>query len=197
MIFPTRTPGLKPLFIAALGILIGPVMLPPARAATFSVCHGYDCYYRTRVILTKKDEQRIRSLLAKASRSAAAERKAIRRAVAIFEQRSTLAIGVRDEPRMRFGKGRIKGQMDCIDESTNTDAFLRYLHSRQWLKYHAPARKAARGSFFDGRYPHWTAVIEENGAGRWAVDSWYEPGGGPPDIMALEEWKRRGYGGQR
>lgn len=38
---------------------------------------------------------------------------------AIFEQR-TAAIGGPDKPRMQFGKARIKGQMDCIDESTNT-----------------------------------------------------------------------------
>ncbi|MBV2143967.1 hypothetical protein KUG47_10725 [Falsochrobactrum sp. TDYN1] len=185
------------ILIVAITALTGFVTTSPADAAVFRVCHGYDCYYRTSVTLTKQDERRIRNLLAKGSWSAASERKALRAAIAIFEQRGTAAIGIRDKPRMQFGKSRIKGQMDCIDESTNTDSFLRYLQSRHWLKYHSPARKAARGSFIDGRYPHWTAVIEENGAELWAVDSWYEAGGGPPDIMLLNEWKRRGYGGQR
>ncbi len=128
--------------------LIGLVLpVGHASAQTFSVCHGYECHYRTKVTLTAKDEQRIRNLLHNGSRSADGERKALRTAVAIFEQRSTAAIGVRDKPRMQFGKARIKGQMDCIDESTNTDSFLRYLQSRGWLKHHTVARRTSRGVF--------------------------------------------------
>ncbi|WP_247881938.1 hypothetical protein [Brucella intermedia] len=168
-----------------------------ASAQTFSVCHGYECYYRTKVTLPPKDEQRIRGLLQAGNLSADGERKALRAAVAIFEQRSTATIGVRDKPKMQFGKARIRGQMDCIDESTNTDTFLHYLQSRGWLKYHSVARRASRGAFFDSRYPHWTAVIEDRQGQRWAVDSWYEAGGGPPDIMPLQQWKQRGYMGER
>ncbi|MCV9908421.1 hypothetical protein OIV19_12450 [Brucella sp. HL-2] len=173
------------------------VALPTAEAQTFRVCHGYECYYKTKVTLSDQDLRRIQNLMRQGAQSPAAERKALRAAVALFEQRSTAAIGVRDKPRMQFGKARIKGQMDCIDESTNTDNFIRYLDSRGWLKHHAPVRKTARGSFFDGRYPHWTAVIQAKDGERWAVDSWYEAGGGPPDIMPLVDWKRRGYGGER
>ena len=175
------------------------LMLPVdlASAQPFSVCHGYDCYYRTKVTLNSKDEIRIRNLLQKASRSAADERNALRTAIAIFEERSTAFIGVRDKPKMQFGKARIKGQMDCVDESKNTDSFLRYLQSRGWLKYHSPTRRMTRGSFIDGRYPHWTAVIKDSAGQSWAVDSWYEAGGGLSDIMPLQDWKRRGYGGER
>ena len=168
-----------------------------AAAQTFSVCHGYDCYYHTKVTLTSKDQLRIHSLLKKASRSADDERKALRAAVAIFEERSAATIGVRDKPKMEFGKARIKGQMDCVDESKNTDSFLRNLQSRGWLKYHTVERRTTRGSFIDGRYPHWTAAIKDVTGQNWAVDSWYEAGGGLPDIMPLQEWKRRGYGGER
>lgn len=172
-------------------------IIPQAKAATFRVCHGYDCYYQTKVILTGSDLARIQGLLKQGSKSPADERKALRNAVAIFEERSTLTIGVRDKPRMQFGKARIKGQMDCVDESTNTDNFIRYLHTQGWLKHYQPTRKTTRGSFFDGRYPHWTAVMVDERGEKWAVDSWFEPGGGPPDIMPLKEWKRRGYGGER
>lgn len=171
--------------------------LSAASAQTFSVCHGYDCYYRTKVALSAKNELRIQNLLKKTNRSAGDERKALRTAIALFEERSTAAIGVRDEPKMQFGKARIKGQMDCVDESINTDAFLRYLQSRGWLKHHTPERRTTRGSFIDGRYPHWAAVIKDKSGQSWAVDSWYEAGGGLPDIMPLQDWKRRGYGGER
>lgn len=168
-----------------------------AETQAFRVCHGYECYYQTKLTLSAPDLRRIQNIMQQGAKSPAAERKALRTAIALFEQRSTAIIGVRDKPRMQFGKARIKGQMDCIDELTNTDNFIRYLNSRGWLKHHTPVRKTARGSFFDGRYPHWTAVIQAKDGERWAVDSWYEAGGGPPDIMPLAEWKRRGYGGER
>ncbi|TPF76790.1 hypothetical protein FHY56_03620 [Brucella gallinifaecis] len=167
-----------------------------ATAATFRVCHGYDCYYNTKVNLSAQDLRRIQKLF-QSAQSPDAERKALRSSIALFEERSTAAIGIRDKPRMQFGKARIKGQMDCVDESTNTDNFIRYIYSRGWLKHHQPGRKTTRGNFFDGRYPHWTAVILDSYNEKWAVDSWYEAGGGLPDIMLLSEWKRRGYGGKR
>ncbi|WP_376710905.1 hypothetical protein [Pseudochrobactrum lubricantis] len=180
------------------GVLVSLILpLEMASAQTFRVCHGYDCYYRTKVTLSSKDESRIRNLLQKATRSANDERKALRMAVAIFEERGTAIISVRDKPKMQFGKARIKGQMDCVDESINTDNFLRYLETRGWLKHHTVAKRMTRGSFIDGRYPHWTAVIKDMSGHSWAVDSWYEAGGGMPDIMPLQEWKRRGYGGER
>ncbi len=130
--------------IAALTLFAA---LPKAEAQTFRVCHGYECYYQTKLTLSAQDLRRIQNLMQQGAQSAAAERKALRAAIALFEQRSTAIIGIRDKPRMQFGKARIKGQMDCIDESTNTDNFIRYLNSRGWLKHHTPVRKTARGSF--------------------------------------------------
>lgn len=165
----------------------------PSHAATFRVCHGYDCYYRTKVTLSSHDQKQISRKLTQASHSPAAERDALRSAIALFEQRSTKTIGVKDKPKTQFGRSRIKGQMDCIDESTNTDELLRFLYARGWLKFHTPARKDSRGSFIDGRYPHWTATLKALDGQLWAVDSWYLAGGNPPEIMPLSEWKRRGY----
>lgn len=184
-------------FVATITAITLFSTLSGASATTFRVCHGYDCYYQTKLALTAQDLRRIENTMRKGIKSAAEERKVLRNAIAYFEERSTAVIGVRDKPRMQFGKARIKGQMDCVDESTNTDNFVRFLHGQGWLRHHKPARKTTRGSFFDGRYPHWTAVITAEGGERWAVDSWYEAGGGPPDIMLLKEWKRRGYNGER
>jgi hypothetical protein len=168
-----------------------------AQAQSFRVCHGYGCFFQTSVTLTGADRSRIASIMASGSKSAEAERAAVRRAVQVFERRSTQVIGVADRPKMDFGHGREKGQMDCVDESTNTDHFLRYLQSTGLLRFHTVSRRDARGSFFDGRYPHFTAVLKDGSGTLWAVDSWYEPAGGPPDVMRLAEWKGRGYGGRR
>lgn len=180
-------------FYGLAGLVTALLFVSPSHAATFRVCHGYECYYRTKVTLSNRDQQQIRRKLIQASHSPSAEREALRWAIALFEQRSTKIIGVRDKPKTQFGRARIKGQMDCIDEATNTDEFLRFLHAKGWLKFHTPARKDSRGSFFDGRYPHWTATVKAHDGQLWAVDSWYQAGGNPPDIMPLSEWKRRGY----
>ncbi|PIO45785.1 hypothetical protein B5P45_06905 [Phyllobacterium zundukense] len=168
-----------------------------AQAQSFRICHGYGCNFQTQVTLTGADRSRIVSIMAGGRKSAEAERAAVRRAVQVFERRSTQVIGVVDRPKMEFGEGRQRGQMDCVDESTNTDHFLRYLQSAGLLHHHKVASRDSRGSFFDGRYPHFTAVLKDGSGTLWAVDSWYEPGGGQPDIMRLAEWKGRGYGGRR
>ncbi|MGH6860628.1 MAG: hypothetical protein ACRECY_10245 [Phyllobacterium sp.] len=168
-----------------------------ASGQEFRVCHGYGCTFRTSVTLTPADRSNIASIMSRGRRSPEAERAAVRRAVQVFERRSTKVIGIADRPKMAFGKGRERGQMDCVDETTNTDHFLRYLNEAGLLHHHKPANRGSRGNFVDGRYPHFTAVLRDRAGTLWAVDSWYEPAGGPPDIMRLSQWEKRGYGGQR
>ncbi len=71
-------------------------------------------------------------------------------------------------------------------------ALLRYLQGRGLLKYHKVEARTSRGFLFDGRYPHWTAVIRAPDGVKWVVDSWYAPMGGIPDISPLSDWKPRG-----
>lgn len=160
-------------------------------------CHGYGCHFRTIVSLTQKDLQAIKHAFTGYGKTAQGEREAIKKAVAIYEERTTQVIGVRDEPRMAFGRPKRKGQMDCTDESTNTQGLLRYLQEAGYLKFHRSGRRVVRGVFIDGRYPHWTAVISDDKGMKWAVDSWYGAGGEEPDILPLKEWKKQGRGGRR
>ncbi len=159
------------------------------------VCHGYGCTYRTRLDLGASDGAKFKAILAAGKASPNAERAAISRAVQYFENRTYQVIGIRDLPKGAIGASRIKGQMDCIDESTNTNALLLYLANRGLLKHHTVAKKQSRGFFFDGRYPHWTAAIRDSKGELWVVDSWYAPMGGAPDIMPLSAWKPRGVMG--
>ncbi|MEW9805278.1 hypothetical protein [Mesorhizobium marinum] len=171
---------------------------PDAQAASgpaskaISVCHGYGCSFRSKLVLGPGDYSRIQAIMRAGARSPAAERAALKRAVQYFEERSAQVIGVRDNPKAAFGAARIKGQMDCIDESSNTTAFLHYLAGRGFLKFHKVGSKVSRGFFLDGRYPHWTAIVIDPRGVRWVVDSWYAPTGGAPDIFPYEEWKVRG-----
>lgn len=165
-------------------------------AAKLAVCHGFDCRNRTTLHLTSNDANRFASLL-RGSDSPQAERAAIGRAIAYFEGRSTQAIGVSDKPKSDITQSGRLGQMDCIDESTNSRTIMLYLQSRGLLKHHSVQSNVSRGFFADGRYPHSTAVLKEKTGARWAIDSWYEPAGGSPDIMPLTEWQKRGVMGER
>lgn len=156
------------------------------------ICHGYSCAFRSRLDLGPNDAKRFASILAAGQASPQAERAAIARAVSYFETRAQQVTGVRDQPKSEFGASKVRGQMDCVDESTNTNSLLRYLDGRGLLKYHKVEAKTSRGFLLDGRYPHWTAVVRAPGGVKWVVDSWYAPMGGAPDIIPLSEWKVRG-----
>jgi hypothetical protein len=161
--------------------------------AQIDVCHGYSCKFRSKLMLGKADARRLESILASGRRSPQAERRAISRAVRYFEDRAYSIIGIRDEPQSKFGASGIRGQMDCIDESTNTRALLLYLANRKSLMHHSVGRNTSRGLLVDGRYFHSTAVIRDRAGVKWAVDSWYAPMGGAPDILPLSEWEPRGF----
>lgn len=171
--------------------------LAPTAPARIDICHGYGCHYRTALNLGAADAARFAQIMASGVASPAAERQAVSRAVQYFEGRATQAIGIRDRPKSDFGKARERGQMDCVDESTNTRALLLYLERRGMLRHHTVAGFVQRGFLFDGRYPHATAVLNAADGTRWAVDSWFEAGGGAPDIMPLSEWMKRGVMGER
>ena len=156
------------------------------------ICHGYSCAFRSRLDLGPNDAKRFASILASGQASPQAERAAIARAVSYFETRAQQVTGVRDQPKSEFGASKVRGQMDCVDESTNTNALLRYLEGRGLLKYHKVEARTSRGFLLDGRYPHSTAVVRAPDGVKWVVDSWYAPMGGAPDIIPLSDWKVRG-----
>ena len=180
----------------AFGVVLGTSHASAAVAVTapklITICHGYGCSFRAKLTLGASDGARFRSIMGAGAASPKAERAAIAKAVQYFEQRSFQVIGVRDKPKADFGASHIKGQMDCVDESTNTRALLLYLAERSLLKFHKVGRNVSRGIFFDGRYPHFTAIVIDPAGTKWVVDSWYKPTGGAPDVFPYEQWKVRG-----
>lgn len=167
------------------------------RISKIYVCSGFDCNYKTAYPVSEDDRAQFASIMEAGAGSAQAERQAIREAVSFYENRAATFIGVRDKAKSDFTQSRQKGQMDCIDESTNTHSLLLFLEQNGMLKYHEVEPNVSRGIFLDGRYPHSTAVLRDPSGRKWAVDSWYEPTGGLPDVMALDEWMTHGVMGQR
>jgi hypothetical protein len=165
--------------------------------AHLKICHGFGCHFQSQLDLGAADARRLSAILAAGRASPPAERAAVSKAVQYYEKRAARAVGMRDQAKSNASQWRRRGQMDCIDESTNTRTFLLYLERRGLLKHHTVARNRTRGFLIDRRYPHSTAVLQENSGEKWTVDSWYAPAGGAPDIMKLSRWLTRGVMGVR
>jgi hypothetical protein len=153
------------------------------------VCHAFGCARRTAVGLGPGDVRRLRAMLAGA-RTPAAERAAAARAVAWLERRVAPAVGsAGDVGGLDLWNAGRPGQMDCIDEATNTTSYLLVLAGHGLLRHHRVASPVARGFFLDGRYPHATAVLVERRSGEaYAIDSWPKANGALPDVMPLDTW---------
>lgn len=126
-----------------------------------------------------------------ASTNAAEERAAIAHSVAALEQVVGRQTGTDRDLGGTFPGAFKTGQMDCIDESTNTTRYLQLFAQRGWLRWHSVSQPATRLPLPLGWWPHTTAVIHERATGNeYAVDSWFEPNGRPPHIVDLTRWRR-------
>jgi len=154
------------------------------------VCHAFGCARRTAVTLAPADIKRLAGFLAAGRASAAAERAAIAVAVGWLETRIAPAVGsAGDVGGLDLHNAGVPGQMDCLDEATNTTSYLLVLEAHGLLRHHRVAKPVARGFFLDGRYPHATAVVVELRSGTaYAVDSWPKGNGVRPDVMLLDKW---------
>ena len=155
----------------------------------FSVCHGGSCTIVSQVALDESQWARIASAFAAPAGDAQEERARIAEAVARFETIVGAITGTDDDRAENQRGDNWQGQMDCIDESTNTTTYLRILTRQGLLRFHRVEARVTRGFFFFG-WPHTTAVVSDVKTGaRWAVDSWFFENGKPPVIVPLELWK--------
>jgi hypothetical protein len=155
----------------------------------FSVCFDHSC----RTIVTRSfspgEWQRITGPLQSPAPTALAERAAIANTIALMEQNvgeKTGTAGDRGGNLAGFGQ---QGQMDCIDESSNTTTYLKLLQQAELLRFHKVMERSTRFGLFVGM-PHTTAVIREVASRQdYAVDSWFFDNGELPVIMELDAWK--------
>ena len=157
----------------------------------FTICHGYDCTFRTALSLDQSEWGRVRAVFDPAPLSAAEERAAISRSIALLERIVGARLGTdKDIGGIAFIRAGDRTQLDCIDESTNTTTYLVMLAGDDLLRFHAVARPASRGVFLDFRWYHQSAVIAEFGTGtEYVVDSWVEANGEPPLMTTLGNWQ--------
>ena len=155
----------------------------------FSVCYDHSCATIATAGLDRQEWHRATAPLRVRPLRAVEERRAIAQSIAVFEQIIGRQFGTSaDLGRNLPGMFR-QGQLDCIDESTNTTTYLRMLARAGLLKFHVVERTSTRFGLFAGM-PHTTAVIREIASGqRYAVDSWFLDNGQPPVIFSIEDWK--------
>jgi len=156
--------------------------------AQFNICYDHGCANLGWVKLSAEQWQRLRSEFAPPAATPSEERGQIRTAVALFETIVGAMTGTASDKGGNWRGFGLPGQMDCIDESTNTTIYLRMLQKYGLLRWHSVADRATRWSLFS--WPHTTAVIEERASRRlWAVDSWFLDNGEPPFVLPLEIWR--------
>jgi hypothetical protein len=158
--------------------------------ARIPVCFDFGCARRTQIHVYQSDFSAVETLL-RASSSAADERRRLAQAVALMEKVAAERTPTgQDLARNDFDERTPDGQMDCIDESTNTSVYLDLFASRGLLRWHEVLERAYRApALLD---EHWSAQIREvHAERRYAVDSWVRANGEPAVIQALEDWKRK------
>jgi hypothetical protein len=154
------------------------------------ICHAFGCKLNYAFRPTEQDLVEVTAILERGKESPNAERQAMGEAIQYFETRLGPLVGSdKDKGGFDLTSSGIPGQMDCIDEASNSTSYLIYLQKHGLLSHHTVSSPVARGFFLDGRYPHATAVVKQtNGKHYFAIDSWVKDNGAFPVIMPLDKW---------
>lgn len=153
------------------------------------VCSNYMCKQTYRFIPTADEASALLEPLQASQTSAGVERQNISKAVAKYENIITKRYNLpEDIPKSMAGAGQ-KGQLDCIDETVNTTGFLLWLEQQNALKFHKPYNPYKRGHLIDGRWPHYTATIQDiKTKDIYAVDSWFFKTGSNAQVLPIQTW---------
>ncbi len=163
------------------------------RGNTVYVCSAYGCQKQTAVSFSEKMPA-IAELMRKTKKAdtAAEERRAIAYAIGYMESHAGEVAGTKsDRPGMDWDGSGDPTQQDCVDEATNTTAYMLVLQNNGLLKYHTVGRPFSRGNILLGvsNWPHWTGVLwETSNKQKWAVDSWIYVNGENPAVVEAEKW---------
>ena len=114
------------------------------------VCSGYGCRIIDSVSLSDVEWRAVRALFDPRAPSAADERQQIARAIALIERFIGPKTDTAHDKGGTFPGLFEDGQMDCIDESTNTTVYLRLLAANDLLRWHEVGPDATRGYFLFG-----------------------------------------------
>lgn len=159
-------------------------------------CWGWGCNRSKEVVLNESEWGQIDALFKPQASTPREERKQVRLAIGKMEK---ILGELNGETKYDLGapnsKGQGKsGQTDCVDESTNTTRYLKFLIARGLIRLHRiddiEMRLNKVWMPFLGQ--HFTATIKDLKSGkRYAVDSWWYDNGTPAVIQDYDAWSSR------
>lgn len=154
----------------------------------FTICYHGSCQDMTEVHLSAEQWHSIR-LNFENNNNPEQERENIRRAIARMETMVGEVTGTDVDKAKTFAHLGEEGQLDCIDESTNTTFYLTMMLNDGLIRWHNIEDRETRGYFLFG-WPHTTAVIsDKQSRQKYAVDSWFLDNGERPYILPLQKWE--------
>lgn len=161
--------------------------LPPVTKKSFPHCSHYDCSRVQIANFWPKEWKRVKKNFKPKAKTAEKERAQIAKAIATMEQIIGPITGTDGDIGDTFKKTGA-GQLDCVDESTNTSVYLDLLKQEGLMRFHDVGAPESRTPLF--KWPHQTATMVETETGeRFAVDSWFTDNGKEVYILPLDEWK--------
>lgn len=164
---------------------------PSATPSDFIYCYGYGCSQKLRLGLHEIEWQQVKNIFKKKSKDAEEERQKIGKAIALVEKMTGDLAGTKDDVAKAPIIRESNYELDCIDETVNTDQYLKFFEANDLLKFHAGGKPAFKGFFINGVYPHNTATIVEKDTGQvYVVDSYIFANGKEPVIRTYEDWRQ-------
>lgn len=163
--------------------------LPAPTVEQFPHCYGYGCPSHALVELNSNNWKEIDAVFKPPIKNAEQERKRIEIAIGKFESIVGPLTGTDKDVGDTFKKMG-EGQLDCVDESTNSTIYLDLLKQRGLLKFHHIEQPQIRLPIVGGGFwVHQTAVITDDETGEeYAVDSWFDDNGKPAYVVPLDDW---------
>jgi hypothetical protein len=166
------------------------VSIYPPTAKSMTVCYGFVCRRRETLDFTAGDRAALTRIMAAGHGSAAAERKAVQKAVVWFDRRMGPILGTnRRVARADFRARDDQHNFDCWDTTRNTTSLLLVLQDWKLLKFHTVGNPHYRGNTLVLQTPHNTAVLVDRATHvEWVVDMWPRGYAQLPDVMTVEQW---------
>lgn len=156
--------------------------------ARFILCAGHGCRDRHVVALTSAQWARIRARFSPAPPDAAAERQAIRLAVADLEVMSGEQTGTSADRAGTYLNMFAANQLDCADETVNVTTYLRLMIDDGLITRHRPGGRVHKGNFLDS-LPHMAPTLVDKVTGiAWVIDAWYHDNGHLPETVPATVW---------
>ncbi len=156
----------------------------------FPHCQNYGCAVVKKVQLNQTEWNTIERAFGKKAKDAEQEREKIAKTIGVFEQVVGPITHTEDDREGTFLETG-DGQLDCVDESTNTMVYMMLLQEAGLIRFHDIEQPQVRYPLLSGRgWMHQTAVItDKKTGGKFAIDSWYEDNGRAAYVVPLEEWR--------